>query len=619
MALDEKEWTIMFYFASDNPLAPEIVSQLKSIKQAGFHPEVNVVAQFDPHTENTPTHIFDINRIEKRLNARANATRLSRGLDAGDDHKIGFIGFNHRDPYIVNLMPDKIWGGDERGDRIREQIKASLGKKGINHEQPDPPPPPRRAAVIKCEVPEHMVALNAGNSYRPQEMSPKESLQSFLKFCSDNYPARHYVLFILGHGVVVGNDIFLFDEHAAQSSLLLAELREVLIEFKGNVEKRDGIVTGSQFELIGFHSCSMSSMEVAFELEGTANFMLASQGPAFVGSWPYRQILVRIFNDLRRGRSHFNDPATGRSNIRVMLKKIFAYCLYNSYDFIVAGYDYEVCLSDLNRLRYIKEPLSALTAALIDALSSKRALAEERILLAHWDAQSYWKENYTDLYDFCFRLRRRCLIDEANMSSGLLDQSLEDIFNSCGDVTQALEKETKTSGDRFIVRSEFAGTSVQYSNGMSVYFPWSVPQKAGFLEEYKEYKFIRDFKENSWFDFLSEYFLLTRRDPRSVERPVVREQPANLQADLLEEFATSVFNVDGQLSKPGPGSPTGDDDCDYLSIKNYPLFTRVRKDKRASPWISMEERQRVSETFFDDPPQDDPASSEENAFLSEFV
>ena len=32
-----KEWTLMFYFASDNPLAPSIVSQLKALKNAGFH------------------------------------------------------------------------------------------------------------------------------------------------------------------------------------------------------------------------------------------------------------------------------------------------------------------------------------------------------------------------------------------------------------------------------------------------------------------------------------------------------------------------------------------------------------------------------------------------------
>lgn len=31
----EREWTVMFYRASDDPLAPSVVSQLKAIKDAG--------------------------------------------------------------------------------------------------------------------------------------------------------------------------------------------------------------------------------------------------------------------------------------------------------------------------------------------------------------------------------------------------------------------------------------------------------------------------------------------------------------------------------------------------------------------------------------------------------
>ena len=60
---DTKEWTLMFYFASDNPLAPGIVSQLKSIKNAGYHGEVNAITYFDPQSPGTPTHVFDVNAI----------------------------------------------------------------------------------------------------------------------------------------------------------------------------------------------------------------------------------------------------------------------------------------------------------------------------------------------------------------------------------------------------------------------------------------------------------------------------------------------------------------------------------------------------------------------------
>ena len=67
---EPKEWTLMFYFATDNPLAISAVSQLKAIKDAGFHPDANVVAQFDPYTEGTPTHVFDVNLVNKLKSPR---------------------------------------------------------------------------------------------------------------------------------------------------------------------------------------------------------------------------------------------------------------------------------------------------------------------------------------------------------------------------------------------------------------------------------------------------------------------------------------------------------------------------------------------------------------------
>src|SRR5215213_487275 len=128
MAKEEKrEWTLMFYFASDNPLAPGIVSQLKAIKQAGFHHEVNVIAQFDPQPEGTPTHIFDVNRVKKLRNS---------------DDRIGFIGFKANDPFVSNLIEDKLWRDqeDRDGGNIRERIIDSLRARQLKDDPPLPPP-----------------------------------------------------------------------------------------------------------------------------------------------------------------------------------------------------------------------------------------------------------------------------------------------------------------------------------------------------------------------------------------------------------------------------------------------------------------------------------------------
>jgi len=541
-----KKWTLMFYFASDNPLAPGIVSQLKSIKQAGFHPEANVIARFVPEAESAAAQIYDVNIFKK--------------LRAGGQCKIGVTA---NDPYVPNLVSDRLWG--EQG---KELIRESLNKNGyagkrINYDPPVPPPKMSR------------------------EQNPEQALSNFLQFCRENYPARRYMLFILGHGLVVGNDVFLFDEHAKQHSLSLGALGRVLRRFKrGLVEQK------AKFDLVSFHSCSMSGLEVAYELQGTADYMLASQGPAFVGSWPYRQILVRVFNDLVRRRK----------KVKETLKKIFYYCLHNSYDFQLAGYSFDVSLCDLNKVREIEAPLQELSAALIKGLTDPEdPLARERILLAHWDAQSFWEENYTDLYDFCFCLKRRC--ESVEPASEKTRATFEAMREACGEVIGALE----SGDDKLIIRSGFTGPAYQYSHGLSVFFPWCEPVNRRFWpREYADYKF----NETSWPKFLNQYFENTMRFSRGSERhPGERLEPRTGLDEILLDAPIRVSNGDGQLGagganemlgkaggndplgkaggndpmgKAGGNDPAGDD-CGCPSIKNYPPFTSAPGGRERGP------------------------------------
>jgi hypothetical protein len=590
----EKEWTLMVYFASDTTLAPEIVSQLKSIKQAGFHQDANVIAQFDPNPENAETHIFDINRINK--------------IQARGKNKIGFIGFTPNDPFVVNLMTDKLWRKDSKEGPIRERIIDSLNNLELTMEREfefDPPEPPPVNSIIEpdsadksdLQNPTTDIPFNTSN-----ELTPQESLTNFLKFCSDNYPARHYMLFILGHGVVVGNDTFLFDEHAPVHSLQLRTLRVMLETFKKDIKTGHVDDPGPELELISFHSCSMGSLEVASELQGLANYMLASQSPSFVGSWPYRQILIRIFNYLERKEA----------NVKKLVKNIFHYCLYNSNDFLVAGYSCDGGLCDLNKVSAIEGATSDLAAKLIAGLNSEdvkmRELIQERIVLAHLDAQSYFNENYVDQFDFCFRLQQR--IESTNQKP--LPSELQAISTACLNVMNVLKKGVEGNDDQLIIRSEFIGPAFQYSHGLSVYFPWFRPMKSEFWpQEYNKYKFVKaraDANETSWSDFLKHYFDVTRRHTRmeeftkaeapGFENEIRRTGQVDLQDDLLEAFSTAMFNANGQLSKPGPDSSQGAG-CDCQSIKNYPPFTR--EPQQSGVAAGSDARIPVSQTLLRDP------------------
>jgi hypothetical protein len=660
----------MFYFASDNPLAPTIVSQLKAIKDAGFHPQANIIAQFDPHTLNTPAHVFDINLVEKLK-----------------DPDLSDVGFGDNDPFVRNLVLDKLWGAKEAS--IRERIKEFLEKPTNGRNPGRETERGQSRSSIDYDPPRPAAEMS-------EEQGPKNSLSNFLNFCRESYPARHYLLFILGHGEAVGDDYFLFDENAIQHSLLLTELGEVLRTFKFNIadDKEPG-----QLELVGFHSCSMSSVEAAYELKGTANYMLASQGPAYVGSWPYKQILMRLFNDLNSHRitawdiesaedlarklkaaadpiteflvSRFDDKtrealnlyndstAPSRSlihallhelnmllkdselpqnvlltedqlseetkqllaqrprgtdakwlnrmllsdafpeikkktkpSVKGMLTKIFYYCLYNSFDFQLAGYSFDLTLCDLNKVPEMTAPLKNLSETLTKGLEDP--VVRQLILLAHWDAQSFWQEGYADIYDFCFRLQRRCHdffnAPKAEATDGLrqapeIPQPSKDVWDACEAVMHFLRRGSQHRPDQLIVRSAFAGPAFQYSHGLSILFPWAEPVGSKLWDQhYAEYKLN---KKTGWQEFLQKYFVKTRRET-NVDEKDPKDQPTSSGRmtgevlALIEHISARVFNDEGRLGRDGPDDPMGkngpDDptggNCNCPIIKNYPHFTR---------------------------------------------
>ena len=566
---EPKEWTLMFYFATDNPLAISAVSQLKAIKDAGFHPDANVVAQFDPYTEGTPTHVFDVNVVNK-LKADGKAD----------------IGFQGSDPIVRSLIEDKLW----RDEQTSSAPPATAGATTSNHELV------RNALnrVLKTRYNidyKPPVAPNLNGNFNPlydrtEEPGAQTSLREFLRFCADKYPARHYMLFMLGHGVVVGNDIFMLDDHGSEQSLTLIEMGEILAEFKHTIE-----LEGSKFELVSFHSCSVSSLEVAYELQGTANYMLASQGPAFVGSWPYRQILVRIFKAL--DQSIAAGGSTTPANMRDLMFEIYHSCVLNSADYLLAGYSFQLTLCDLEKVSTLQSAMEQLAAELKDGVKNDPATADF-ILLSHWKSQSFFNEMYTDLYDFCFCLNNK--INDLRKAGGRPTPALTRIEDVCNEVMKKLVKEIPKNPkhadmEQIIVAADSLGPAFQYSRGLSVYFPWSEPSKdSPILSQYRRYRFSNDFK-NSWLDFLNAYFDATKRAVSSDEPDPLRFLPsstttatATRDLNLEEDIASLIYNGEGvpdlrgalgHGEKTDPMDKTGGD-YEAVSIKNYPRDIRTR-------------------------------------------
>jgi Clostripain family len=351
----------------------------------------------------------------------------------------------------------------------------------------------------------------------PKGATAAGALQLFLDNGLRNYFAKHFIVVLVGHGVIVGNDAFLPDD-SPHTAITLQNLGDIFGDFSRGVKLRGGAV-----ELLGMHSCSMSAIEVAYELKDTAKYMIATEGVSFVGSWPYRQMLKKILYDIDEAKT-----ANTEVDVDELIMSLQRLCLHNSTDFMFSGLSADLCLCSLkaDNIDELNEPLIDLTRALKKGLQDQRGL--ELITLAHLKAQSYWQETYTDLYDFCVCLERTC--NDTNAVQG-------EMAAACSAVRTSLNESNRPDG--FIVRSDFFGPLYQYSHGVSVYFPWSRPvpeipearSDDDILKKYENYKFTKALGEDSWFSFLEEYFKVTQRERREVEDnlPVITQNGTKRQ------------------------------------------------------------------------------------------
>jgi len=409
----------------------------------------------------------------------------------------------------------------------------------------------------------------------PKGASASQALKMFLEMGEQHYPAKHYAIILVGHGVIVGNDAFLPDSSPEITAITLKDLGEILSGFQATAKWHESTV-----ELIGLHSCSMSAIEVVYQLQGAAKYLLATEGVSFVGSWPYRQILKKILNTIDEAKQYKK-----KVDVDDLVMSVQRLCLHNSTDFMFSGLSADLCLCSLDpeKIRELDDPLRNLTRTLKEALKDPRG--QELIQLAHLKSQSYFEEMYTDLYDFCLCLEDKCLEHDALQAK---------IKAACKAVRERLKETNKPGG--LIVFSDFFGPLYQYSHGLSVYFPWARPVQDvpvvpadDILGHYENYEFTKQLgKDDSWLSFLSAYFAATMRKSRAEEdKPAEHKQPKLVEngqktlpavpvvvgsagvsiADGLAKSSPELAKISPELQKSSPELSGG---CG-CTIKNYPM------------------------------------------------
>lgn len=470
------------------------------------------------------------------------------------------------------------------------------------------------------------------SAHRPlKEPTAKEGLSRFLTYALNNHQADKHMLILFGHGTAVGGKTFLADDNPPS----FLRLRDFAAILSRHFDARAG-ADKPALDVLACHNCAMNGVELAHQIKDQVRYLLGSQSLMLAVGWPFRKIIEEVVA---------LKDADAKDVAVAILKK----CARNLIDFSLMDRSSEQAVLDLTRLGGQENLVTAarnLAAVIREGLEVNGRgnviypAIRDAVRMARLEAQSYWGETFVDLYDFCLLLLEQCnqaisgqvgLFLRLNLGTKLLSDSppppgpaggggdgaepganeikeallrsdpglrlFESIAKSC----QAVMREIK--GNKFVVESYYVGPELQYSNGVSVYFPWCLPEgpiifepvgadgaaagssygiswssldqlqgtpvdyvlKTAF-DEYREYAFAKD-DAGGWAALLDKFFRATLREVRRFEFDYVETTGLNFfDAKRADEPFVSPASVGPQKS----GSDTGIEDFAYQTVKNYP-------------------------------------------------
>ena len=212
-----------------------------------------------------------------------------------------------------------------------------------------------------------------------------DTLKAFIKWARDQVTdgiKRRSLLILSGHGSGTTEDFFMKDE-ASMDALTFDELHDVLKNVKPKID------------ILGLDACYMCMGELAYEIRGDVGILIGPEGlePAF--GWPYRRILAGA---KAKRLAPGGQPMAPEELADTIVSEYVSH--YADYD-RAAGRSADLAALRLAEMNAVTRAFKALVAQL-DALPDAD---HDKILLAHWYAQTYKADQFVDLRDLCVQIQ----------------------------------------------------------------------------------------------------------------------------------------------------------------------------------------------------------------------
>ena len=484
------------------------------------------------------------------------------------------------------------------------------------------------------------------------------SIKHFIQWCKDRHPADNYALIFSGHGDGFQPNTFLHDD-SPNTNLTVHGLRAILTDV---CQK---ILEVPKFDVLGFDSCVMSTAEVAYEMQDTAKFLVSSQGFVPNSGWSYSTLvdeLVEIHSE-----SGLTAENVAKTFAETYIRGNRAYAKFSD-----RSVDISIC--DLEKIGDLADAVFLFGDKLKRTLESSPEIKEplkRAILNSHWKSQTYVFDQCVDIKDFCQNLISECN-DIATGNQELLDL-LKSVANPLAEIVEKTTKVSKIITDlEFITKaadatnkeglcanvvnaveqcatSYYLGPDFQYSNGLSMFFPWSSLAYTITYQRYNMFDFAIDKKaelskqskriaENSsrrsvkkgnksgWVNFLEYYLIETLREIRQPQLQTPAGTPRNQfpatyffnagSDNFVDSVSAESFKINpvwntlnppwSKLNRPlsrldrpisrldRPISRLFDCELDYFrSTKNFPLGWQPLDDDRVEKDLEQDSSEKI--------------------------
>lgn len=389
--------------------------------------------------------------------------------------------------------------------------------------------------------------------------------------------AQKYALIFSGHSLGF-QDIGLFRDETSGKTMKMndlymtlgrlvgnkKELHEVIegIDLPDDVRERDTtVLLGQPLDLLGFDACVMGMLEVGYQFSSVAKTMISSEGSVPSAGWTYAKILGSLACD----HATYDKCTFAERFVREFIK--------SQDSFTVGGVSVDMAAWDLSKLTEVTSAFDDLAVALLQCFSvpSSRIYRQmERVILqVHWKCQSYMYDQNVDLGDFCELLDRECSFVIEELGGGDDIEVLEYLRTTCRRVLAELRNAVILSG--------FSGGAYQYSNGISVFFPWS---REGYEVSRKNYEglfFIKDTgraKNTTWTGFLKKYLteVAVRRFEQPAENVAVGEKHRYYSGVKFDDHAfQTVAALNGKLAGERDSKLAGERDSKLAGERDSKL------------------------------------------------